>query len=82
MPLLDLHFTNSLNHAKIRDFPPSQKTCQKLLNPADLSCFVTISSRAVSKRWMVDNGWSTRRVNSRRPVIRIDFRTWNLNYSS
>lgn len=40
------------------------------------------SSHAVSKRLMVDNEWKTRRVNSRRPVIRIDFRTWNLKYSS
>ena len=34
------------------------------------------------QRLMVDNEWNTRRVNSRRPVIRIDFRTWNLKYSS
>ena len=82
MPLFDLHFTNSLNHTKICEISSSQKTCQKLLNPADLRCFVMISSREVSKRLIVDNEWNTLRVNSRRPVIRIDFRTWNLKYSS
>ena len=61
MPLLDLHFTYSLNHANFRKISQNAQKCQKLLTPADLNCFV-ISSHAVSKRLMVDNEWNTRRV--------------------